>query len=647
MARDRKEVVFNSVNDLSVGLYIDAVKEYLLDCPPIENVHDAILAFNCILFIENGIKGTDWPEDQVNKIKENTKIVKKRIGVYLKDYPDSIIEGFDELSIPYKNTALQMAERFNCFKNWDKKQVSEILNISTVRMLLHNKNISNYFKQIVVAYFDDYPLVAAELILEDNIGDANKQDYYCFPISNEEKAKYLEAYIQSGKAGIGGLQNILSMQPSIKNFIDAKSLALARRKLDECLKLMSTQNLDARYCTNIRVEYIKMEVPCRQRFDSQTNTYILSFSLDEIEKNMDDKGIFRTMYMLFDFVGISTGVIPLSIKDKPESFVDVLFSSKYRNGYNIGLSQKTNKILTYKILNLFYDFLVYQGVSIEKVLGEGFSEIIRKYFGIKNFDFSIPALATESFDSKCKEVASKITELYKFLYICLREEEIDNYYINAIRDIHWENLQSLFSTKYLYATEEPEKKQKISILANLMFSYQRSFYCAKYENEEIESNFELFLCHDVGRNEIDEAYNNDVEYLIEQKCLVEKNSVLKPTLLSQILGELWETGCISLLNTALPHNDLYALEKLGWLNGSNDFLAKSEQDFLSYLYGNKFTDAIGIRNNVAHVSNHGLTEEEHKENYLWLLYIIIVLELKFLEELYLKKFIEEKRNNHT
>ena len=80
---------------------------------------------------------------------------------------------------------------------------------------------------------------------------------------------------------------------------------------------------------------------------------------------------------------------------------------------------------------------------------------------------------------------------------------------------------------------------------------------------------------------------------------------------------------------------------------SDTLLTKSEQDLLAFLYGDKFDDSLGIRNTVLHISNCGYSEDDHKQNYLWMIYIIIVLELKFLEELEFKTMSEDKHKENN
>lgn len=645
MKRDLEEVIFNSTQDITIGLYIDKVKSYLLSCPPIENTHDVLLAYNCSLYIENEIRGIDWTQDELDTIKENTAEVKRRIGKFLSLHPSSILDDFSELSYSYKKSALRLSECYGCYKKWDDTQVKKVLDDQTVPLFLLNAKISGCFKKDLTSYFDDNPLLAAKLILEKN-KKVNNASCYSFPFSEKEKAKYLSLYINSDKTSVGGLLNVLHLPSQIKKYISPKDLAIAKRKYEEDLNKLSVNNLDIKYCTNIRIEFRKMKDSNSMEYDEQTNTYTQSFSLDELCSNLDARGIFRSLYSLFDFIGNRTGVIPLANKTKEKAFTDLLFSNDFLNGYNMDFNQDIEKNVTYLTLLEYYDFLVHQGVSIEDALGEGFSEIVEG-FGIKGFNFCISSQSLKDYRKKCELLAPRITELYKQLYICLRKEEIDDYYINAIHDIHWGELKSLFPAKYLYVSDKDEIKQKIEMQSRLMFSNQRAFVIDRYEGESIENNFSLFLHHEIGRKDIHEAYNDEVDYLLKQKCLVEKDGALKPTMFSQILQELWYNDCISLLHTTIPHNLLVFLINEGWLVQSDALLTKSEQDLLAFLYGDKFDDSLGIRNTVLHISNCGYSEDDHKQNYLWMIYIIIVLELKFLEELEFKTMSEDKHKENN
>lgn len=643
MTSNLDEVVFYSIHNIKNGLYIDNVKKNLMCYQTIESLHDAILAYNCMLFIENGIRGTNWTSEEYETIKENADRIKGQIGGFIKKHSTIILEEFNELSQPYKKSVLQMSERYGCYKDWKDVQVSMVLDNTTITLFLYCKKITNYFKNVLVTFFDNNPLIAARLILEENnrIGESND---YCLPFGEKEKAKYLTAYIYSEKAVAGGLLNILQMPSSIKKYITPKDLAFAKGKYEESLEKLSVNNLDFRYCVNIRIEFRKMKDLKSQEYDDKTKTFTQSFSLDELCENLDYRGIFRSLYYIFDFIGNRTGVIPLARKTKEKEITDFLFSNRCTNGYNLDFNQDIEKTITYLTLLEYYDFLIHQGVSIEEALGKGFSEIVTG-FGIKGFHLDIPTQSVGDYRTKCEVLAPRITELYKQMYICLRKEDINDYYINAIQDIHWGELKSLFPTKYLYVSDKPDIKQKVNRLSRLMFSYQSSFVIERYAEENINSNFDLFLHYEIGRKDINEVYNNEVDYLLDQRCLIEKDGVLKPTRFSQVLLELWENECISLLHTDIFKDGLAYFVQEGWLIKSNTLLTKSEQELLAYLYGNKFSDSLGIRNIVEHVSNHGFSEEEHKQNYLWMIYMVIVLELKFLEELEYQVICE--RTNHN
>ena len=72
-------IFFYSVGDLSVGFYIDYVKEYLLEYHTVHTLKEAIQAYNCYLFINNGITGKIWTEEEKKIIEKNANSYKSNV----------------------------------------------------------------------------------------------------------------------------------------------------------------------------------------------------------------------------------------------------------------------------------------------------------------------------------------------------------------------------------------------------------------------------------------------------------------------------------------------------------------------------------------------------------------------------------------
>lgn len=75
-------IFFYSAGDLSVGYYIDSVKMFLLDFHAVRSLKEAIQAYNCYLFISNGISGKSWTEEEKQTIEKNAGRYKMQMAVF-------------------------------------------------------------------------------------------------------------------------------------------------------------------------------------------------------------------------------------------------------------------------------------------------------------------------------------------------------------------------------------------------------------------------------------------------------------------------------------------------------------------------------------------------------------------------------------
>ena len=74
--------------------------------------------------------------------------------------------------------------------------------------------------------------------------------------------------------------------------------------------------------------------------------------------------------------------------------------------------------------------------------------------------------------------------------------------------------------------------------------------------------------------------------------------------------------------------------------------SQDEIDFLNYCLNNKkFNNSLAIRNKYLHGSTIYFKSEQHKENYLLLIKIFIIIYARINEELTLKKYIDSSEES--
>ena len=640
-------IFFYSAGDLSVGYYIDSVKMFLLEYHAVRSLKEAIQAYNCYLFISNGISGKNWTEGEKQTIEINAGRYKSNVASYLSENPAVVLEELNELEYDYQRSILRMSVYFGIYKNWNKDAFFSVLNEENIYLILEIKQYSEVFHKELILYLKTNNAIATDIILSNNafndFDDPQKPKYYLpEKLDAKEKAGILMKYIKSGNASHANLVDIMHMPNDIKNKIDLESKEMAQRLINEKSKKYLESIDTSTISTEVRIEFSPGEK--QNKPEKNTNgQYVIHYNTDNLDKDLTPFGIMKCLYSVFELFDQQNGIVLLSKRKRDFSIIDHAIGPKFINGYNLDSTQRVLSQMTVSTLNLYYEYLVSKGIHLEEVLGKGFTNLLKERHGIDGFGFELP-VTDISFRFRAMHAATMIEDLFNRIHLLEKGKTIDQYGLEYSPNVIFSLLGSFLPMKYIYVTNEPKRRNIVLNIQYLLFSLQHVFYVKKImeHNDGIRSNFELLLRYEITRDEIPDYDKPKVDFLLKNKCITEVNRCLKPTNKAIPLKEIWDYGCVQTYRTISHGHVLKTLISDGWLTTETTLLSRQEQALLSFLYNNRdFSDAWALRNYYVHAGLTELTEEQHKANYLWLLYIIIVLEMKFYEELDMLSVINE------
>ena len=634
----RKRVLFFSKTDLSISYYIGYVKEYLMEDHEITTIQEAIHAYNCYLFINNGIRGKDWSENETDLIIQNAKIIKNKVCRFLFAKPSVVLDEIEDLEWDYKRSVLRIAASVNLYKKWSREQFQMMLNDSLIRDVLEIEKIVRYFDREITDYLMQHIEITAEVLFDNNtiqIGNSFEMRYHLPPsFGLDKKVLVLRAYCHLENPSINGLISVLNMK-DVLNRIGEETIELIRRTIDvQTIERMNQIPMDEKSSLGLSVRFLYGSSVENEK-PKDDGIFYLDYPLEELDTRLDYEGIQFCLKRLFGFVDLQNGLVSISRNKKDFSLIDDLLGSKFKNGYNVDSHQHTLMEITYGTLALYYNYLKSKGISLEKHLGHDFSSYLATEYQIDLAGFELPD-CENSFLTKCTTIASTIESLLKRIYLLEQGRDIDKYSLSSVSGVRFSSLDSILPDKYLYITNNKQKAILVNNLSYLLFSFQHLFLINKdiLDEQEVKNNFYLLMMKNITRSEIMECDQPKVEYLLNNKCVVEHNGCLKPTNRALALKELWDNGCITTYHSPCGFRVLATLKSDGWLVSEKKLLAKPEQELLSFIYDNQlFSDAWGLRNCYAHGAAMHLDEDQHKQNYMWFLYVIIVLELKLVEEI--------------
>lgn len=645
--KTKDHVVFFSRNDMSTGFYMDSVKDYLLHTHVINTLEEAIHAYNCYLFISNGIIGKNWNQEEIDKIKKNANKIKSHVVKYLLHNPSVVLDGFLTLDFMYQRSILKMSVLFTIYKQWKKQSFRDILNEKTIFIILESEKIVDFFSDELSDYLKKHLITAATILIDNTQYQFSEKEQTKFYLpksfKDEDKALAISEYIKEKDIH----REILMLFPyRVTRYVTEDVIALEKKKIDQNIKKRTKEKSNG-LSISIGAKFVKKEDINRDKLKN-SNEFIVEYPIEDIDANLDFKGIYTYLYRKFGFFDLQNGMVELAKKNKNLSLTDHLLGGNNKGCYNMKLHQNSLATLTIGTLLLYYRYLKNKNVFLEDFLGKDFSIFINTIYKVDNFNMTLSNDHTSYYD-KCKSIAPMIENLYRQIYLVGKGKEIDKYNLSSCPKFDFGNLQSLVNNKYLYITTNNEKKVLVESLMYLMFSNQHVFYVKKTQPKDdsktrsIESNFELLLLNNIVREEVPDYDLPKLDYMIENKCITIHNNCLKPTKMVLALRELWDFDCIAAYRSSCDPAIIHKLITDGWLEAESTLLSRPEQNLLSFIHNNKYPDAWALRNYYSHGELSDLPEEQHEINYIWFLYIILVLEMKLAEDLDLAKTISEPR----
>ena len=585
-------IFFYSAGDLSVGYYIDSVKRFLLEFHAVRSLKEAIQAYNCYLFISNGISGKNWTDEEKQIIETNANNYKNSVATYFSENPSLVLEELNKLEYDYQKSVLRMSVYFGTYKKWNKEAFFSVLNAENIYLILEIKQYSEVFHKEITQYLKTNNATATDIILSNNafseFDNPDKPKYYLpETLDAKEKAKILINYIKSGNASHANLVSIMHMPNDIKNRIDNESKEMAQRLIDKKSKEFFESIDTSVISTEVRIEFSQEEKPNKPEKNSD-GQYVIHYNTDTLDKDLTPLGILKCLYSVFELFDQQNGIALLSKKKRDFSILDHAIGPKYKNGYNLDSTQRFLSQMTISTLNLYYEYLVSKGIHLEVVLGKGFTDLLKERHGIDGFGFELP-VTDISFRFRAMHAATMIEDLFNRIYLLEKGKQIDQYGLDNCPKVGFSKLDSFLPGKYIYITNEPKTRNIVLNVQYLLFSLQHVFYVKKImeHNDGIRSNFELLLRYEITRDEIPDYDKPKVDFLLKNKCITEVNRCLKPTNKAIPLKEIWDYGCVQTYRTISHGHVLKTLISDGWLTTETTLLSRQEQALLSFLYNNR------------------------------------------------------------
>lgn len=646
----RDRIKFFSVYDLSIGFYIDKLKEKLdLFNSNIEynDINDILELMNIKCFVENNIFHKDWTNDQIqdyqNKVLEFPKVLGKFLS---KITTDNIINKVSTIDIIYIDDFWKIFSEYKIYKKIKEETFENILKLNDfyINHILKYKSIVAYYDKLIKNYLLLHNDRSVELYLNEYFTEKeNNQSRLFFPISltKAEKEKQLELYITEDLKKLNYFRLILKssshQELTLSPFLKRK-VKILYNKLTESFFENDDDNYTYGYDLSFQPNQTNYVIVDKE---TSNNTFIIKikYSLDWIIQNLDYPTILNNFIYLFEIVE-EHFIFKNTQREKEISSLEKLFwGIKGTNEYVVGDMFSIKEIKTEAEIKSYYNLLKENGIRLEEVLEWFFKEYLLNEFGVKNFTINLPS-ENLTYLEKCKCIISEIERILKEFSLYRDYNEIDNEILELITDqIRFEDIKSLLDKKYVYINKE--NKTINNILFNL-FSSQSYLSSIK---DKYENFIQILYNERINKSMLSQIQLSIVDFLLKEKIIQEneKGDLSFDLDLIIILKKLYEQDVLCINYFQKKEKKIEFLKEKEMICYENTLFSKNEYDYLNYYLNSKFSNGLELRNKYAH-GTHSTDGSQHFNDYFKFLEILVLIIIKINEEFCLYDNFKKKNN---
>lgn len=633
----KDRIKFFSVNDLSIGFYLELLKKKLDefdDTIEYNDINDVLELKNIKQFVENNIFHKDWTEQEIGKYRNMNflKVIRKFFGNIT---DENIMIKLSEVDTMYREDFWEIFDSFKIYKKIEKNTFKDILDSKryTINYILYYKSIVQYYDDVIKSHLLSHNDDSVELYLDEYFElKENNQKPIFFPLSltKEEKEEQLNLYVTEDFKKFNYFQIILKsfshQELGLSPLLKRNVKKVYDKLLDNYFKA-SENVFTYGYNVKFQKEQFSDKIYSEKNVDSNFIAE-MKYSLDWITENLDYPTLLNNFIYLFELVDKYFIFTNLNYEREFGVFEKALVRRGIKE-YTTGSSFDFKKMKSESDLKVYYKILKENNIRLEDILEWFFKEYLLNEFGIKNFSINLPT-ENLTYLEKCKCIFSEIEKVLKQFELYKDYNEIDSNILELLTDqINFENIGSLLEKKYVYINS---KNKTIMNILYYLFSNQSDL---RFIGDNLECNnfIQLIAKEKINKSMLSARQLVIIDSLISENILQEdeKGNIGFNLVVIILLKELYEKEvlCINYLGEA--EKKIGFLKDKDMIYYTNTLFAKKESDYLNYYLSSKFSNSYELRNKYAH-GTYPLDEKQHMEDYFKFLEILILIVIKINEE---------------
>ena len=627
-----REVKFHSVNDYAVGWNLRKVEEIYsqFQIESSYTLNQIIELYNCTKYIENRLYLDNWDKSQINEVN---KTVKGLIARYFSELNDAqILEELKDLQFNFKEDFLDLFFKYKLelrvseeyLRNWIDEKI-----FSIYTTICHNKRFVEFYNDITRDLLLENPS-NAELIIDKFLNESSKEKQIYLPsYSDAELNNIIDEYIDSLEVNLNYVDLLITAR-STKGFIISGEIKLKAKRKAEKLReqYFKTQGGGVQFEHMVAFKR-DLEAPMTADINAKEGKFRIYFDKNWLEEELDYFTILYNFIWLFSYLdsnGRISMVNLLSEDSALENAIGITGRYDYKTNHTFG----SKEIFSQMKFNLYYELLKSKEVELERVLEWYFNVYVKEEYLVDNYIIELPSKYA-TYKEKCLAIFAEIEYVLVQFDAYVKYKNIDQELIEMnSHSILFSQVPSLVDSKYIYA------KQELNYIMFQLFSDQASL---NYIDEHFKGNcfFELINFNKLKLEQFHKYQQGILQQLIELNYIIQDSKGIirwnNPNKIA-LLHDLYKNEVIIYQRLSKQIQiEIDQLIREGLVETECKLFSKLEQDYFDYYLNNhQFQNGLQLRNKYMHRRQVLLDDEQHKQNYLIGLRLLICLVLKINEE---------------
>ena len=551
------------------------------------------------------------------------------------NFPISIFEiDYDSIDIFYKDIFWELVLTLGKINKDDASQFESYIkkyNIQTMTLKNVTKLI-DLFPQVIKENFLSLSR-NIEFFLNHQSGKFTDSNglFNKLGITNEEINNLARKYCQTDSINPNYLQSIVEYKKLSKYEFDDEIKLLAKRKSDNFWEKHFETNEGFQYSISVGIKPLFSD----KLYEPIKNGILLNKII--LDEHHDFPTLLNNYIYLLGFFNHESG-LPWLVENE-ETFSFTRYFSHKSNAYYDSYHPQL-KLCHNLLFQAYFDYLKQNEIDVEEIIEWYFNIYLETELDIKGFHFHA-SNKESSYYERGKSIICEMDSILDQYELFFRNGEIDQDLLEIKSGTSsYATLKSFNKKKFIKLNDTPDN----SALFSALFSDQSplSFISSKNEHK----TFFKHIKEGVKITDFDDYQIRQINILIEKNLLKLSNDVIKFSNFQEIyiLNKLWKTGTYCLYYKDKMILDIAEdLCKKGYCEYSDNLFSEYESNYLSYiLYDKKYGNGLKIRNKFSHGKFGYKREEEHLQNYLELLQIVIFYVIRINDELEFYKSKQSK-----